>query len=279
MKKNVLTLSILILSIWHNYTIAQTPIPNYSFENWTLGEPDNWQTSNGTTTFITQVTPGHTGSYAVRGDVQDVFGFIFPPLLASEDTGFAVTQGYSTLYFFYKFNQVNGASLYVTVNFYDATNASAGFGVSSITTSASDFTLGSTEITLTGTPVRCFITATIFDLSGSPSLGNYFILDDFSFDVPIGIPSVGGSDYYIDPPVPNPATTYTTISYSIPKPSALNLKIFDLLGRQVSLIQVNNANAGENLLHLDTRDVSDGTYILVMISDFGMLQRRIVVEH
>jgi hypothetical protein len=67
-----------------------------------------------------------------RGDVLNVSGFNFPPLLASEGTGFAVTQGYSTLYFFYKFNQVNNASLYVTLNFYDATNGSAGFGVSTI---------------------------------------------------------------------------------------------------------------------------------------------------
>src|SRR5262245_53009122 len=132
MRKNIHTSLFLVLLFLTNSIIAQTPIPNYSFENWTAGEPDSWQTSNGTTTFITQVTPGHTGTYAARGDVKEVSGFNFPPLLASEGTGFTVTQGYSNLYFFYKFNQVDSSFFSVTVNFYDSSNASAGFGLTTI---------------------------------------------------------------------------------------------------------------------------------------------------
>jgi hypothetical protein len=139
--------------------------------------------------------------------------------------------------------------------------------------------LGSAAITITGTPVNCSITATILDLSGFPDTGNYFILDDFSFDVPIGIPSVASSSYFIDPPVPNPATTATTLSYTIPEPVDLDLKMYDLFGRQVKLIHIDNAVSGENQLILDSGGLNDGVYVLVLESELGMVQRRIVFEH
>jgi hypothetical protein len=64
MNQNLPVVSFLALLLICSKIWAQTPIPNYSFENWTAGEPDDWQTSNGSAIFVTQVTPGHTGTYA-----------------------------------------------------------------------------------------------------------------------------------------------------------------------------------------------------------------------
>ena len=278
MKKNFLINSVVFLLI-ATISIAQNPIPNYSFENWTGSDPDGWQTDNAIGAFITKVSPGNTGSFAARGDVQAIMGSNIPPILSSQGNGFPVTQGYSTLYFFYKFNQVGTSEILVTANFFNNDSSSAGAGVAAITTAATNFTLGSASLFITGSPVRCIIYATLVDqVTGSPAPGNYFVLDDFSFDNIIGVPSVANTNFFMDAPVPNPSSTFSSVHFSIPKPLDVDLKIYDVFGRQLKMIHAVNTIAGENLLTLDVHDLSSGTYVLVLSSEVGMLQRRLVVS-
>ncbi|MEZ4960386.1 MAG: hypothetical protein R2830_11265 [Saprospiraceae bacterium] len=51
---------------------GQNPVPNASFENWTVIDPDHWHTSNspgGNNSNVSQVSPGYAGEYALKGDI------------------------------------------------------------------------------------------------------------------------------------------------------------------------------------------------------------------
>lgn len=279
MKRNLLLIVAFLILIASNIG-AQNPIPNNGFEGWTGGDPDLWATNNSVTIFISQATPGHSGSYAARGDVQQIFGFNVPPLLISSGNGFTVSQGYSTLYFYYKFNQVGTSNLVVTANFYNNDGSDAGYGVALISNPATGFTLGTAPIIITGNPVRCIISVTIADpQAGFPQSGNYFIIDDLSFDNSIGIPSVANENYFMSLPVPDPASNNATISFNLSKPTNVELKIYDLLGKQVLVQQINSTNSGTNIIDVDVRNLNSGNYLAVLNSEFGMLQRELVIAH
>src|SRR5262245_38764590 len=108
-------------------------VPNGGFENWTAGIPDNWYTNNftGIATPITQATPAHSGSYAAKGEVVNSIAGNFPPLLSSVDSnmmGFAVTQAYADLTFYYKTSMTSTEVMSVAVIMNDAGQVTVGGG-------------------------------------------------------------------------------------------------------------------------------------------------------
>lgn len=68
-------------------------------------------------------------------------------------------------------------------------------------------------------------------------------------------------EYFISQNYPNPFNPATTIRYSIPKPSHVQLKIFDLLGREISTLVNAEKNAGEYTVQFNALQLPSGTYI------------------
>ncbi|MGE5499026.1 MAG: T9SS type A sorting domain-containing protein, partial [Syntrophothermus sp.] len=60
---------------------------------------------------------------------------------------------------------------------------------------------------------------------------------------------------------PNPFNPTTTISYSIPKHSYVELKICDVLGREVSTLVNDQKHAGEHKVQFDGSSLPSGVYI------------------
>ena len=61
---------------------------------------------------------------------------------------------------------------------------------------------------------------------------------------------------------PNPFSTKTTISYSLDQPTVISLKLFDLLGREISSLASGFTDAGKHSLSFDGSSLSNGAYIL-----------------
>jgi predicted ribosomally synthesized peptide with SipW-like signal peptide len=59
---------------------------------------------------------------------------------------------------------------------------------------------------------------------------------------------------------PNPFNPSTTIRYALPKRSAVQLKIFNILGQQVALLQNGEQEAGYHEVRFDGRNLSSGVY-------------------
>ncbi|MGE5458215.1 MAG: T9SS type A sorting domain-containing protein [Methanococcaceae archaeon] len=78
---------------------------------------------------------------------------------------------------------------------------------------------------------------------------------------------------------PNPFNPATTISYSIPERSQVELKIFDMLGREVSVLVNKEQNAGEYKVQFDASNLPSGIYIYRLQSgSFSQTKKLILLK-
>ncbi len=76
-------------------------------------------------------------------------------------------------------------------------------------------------------------------------------------EVSVDAPAV----FALHPNYPNPFNPSTTISFSLPEDSKVVLKIFDVLGREVSTLINNEIPAGEHSFVFDATGLSSGIYL------------------
>lgn len=68
------------------------------------------------------------------------------------------------------------------------------------------------------------------------------------------------AEYRLEQNCPNPFNASTTIQFALPKHSAVTLKLFDLLGREVAILMDEELQAGEYKVVFDARGLSTGVY-------------------
>jgi hypothetical protein len=81
---------------------------------------------------------------------------------------------------------------------------------------------------------------------------------------------------------PNPFTSSTTIHYSIEAPSHVKLKIFDINGSEIRMVENNYKDIGEYTVAWDATDnnnrfVSDGIYFCYIETENSIIQRTMMV--
>ncbi len=78
---------------------------------------------------------------------------------------------------------------------------------------------------------------------------------------------------------PNPFNPTTTISFNLPKASAVNLKVYDLLGREVAELLDGRLNAGEHSISFDASAFSSGMYIYrIKAGGFTSTKRMLLIK-
>jgi len=76
---------------------------------------------------------------------------------------------------------------------------------------------------------------------------------------------------------PNPFKSQTTIRYSLATPGAVNLTVYDMLGRRVETLAATPlASAGTYELNWEATNLANGTYHLVLETDEGVRSKRLV---
>jgi hypothetical protein len=88
-------------------------------------------------------------------------------------------------------------------------------------------------------------------------------------------PGTGRSSLSI---APNPLVNDATVSYSLPIPGRVSLKLYDVLGRLVRTLSCGHRPAGASSFGLRAADFPAGVYLLRLDSPDGRLTRRLVVE-
>jgi Secretion system C-terminal sorting domain len=280
MKKNLLTLICLIA---FSFIQAQN-VPNGGFESWLSGEPTSWTTDNipPLYTLISQVTPAHTGSFAVKGEVVSTIGGPLPPVLASTDTagnGFPVSQAYSTLSFYYKTSLSGTHAFIAVVSMFDALDSTIGAGGMVFTGNVNTFTLANVPIVYTGSnPVTCEIDFVVLDTvnTSSPTPGNYFIVDDVGLSglasVQENITEVNVVNVY-----PNPASQYASVQYGLSSKSDVQFQVLNMQGKIVHDVQLPQQAAGKHDMDLNVASMPAGFYILIMKTKQGITFSRLQV--
>ncbi|NNE34780.1 MAG: T9SS type A sorting domain-containing protein, partial [Rhodothermales bacterium] len=77
---------------------------------------------------------------------------------------------------------------------------------------------------------------------------------------------------------PNPFSTTTTISYTIPEESIVRIGVYDALGRRVFVSVFSTQTAGPHTFTLDGSDLSPGVYFIRLIAGGLQLSKTIVVS-
>ena len=76
---------------------------------------------------------------------------------------------------------------------------------------------------------------------------------------------------------PNPFNPATTIAFSLPEQSEIQLTVFDILGRQVSLIHQGTLQAGQHELRFDAGNIPSGTYFYRLVTPAGTFVKQMVL--
>jgi len=240
-------------------------IPNAGFENWTSGNPDNWQASNsGQFVTITQSTDAHSGSYSVKGAVLSINGFSIPPALIAQ---FPYSGRPSSLSGYYKLNSVSSDSLVITVVLYKNNNGIGG-GIFHTHVNASSFVQFNAPIVydLSGTPDSAAISISIMPAS-SPHSGSSFNIDDLSFG---GATAVNNKNinshlsFELKQNYPNPFNPSTNIQYSIGSRQFVVLKVYSILGKEIFTLVNENQPAGNYSITFNAGILPSGIYFYVI---------------
>lgn len=76
---------------------------------------------------------------------------------------------------------------------------------------------------------------------------------------------------------PNPFNSSTLIEFSLQKTTNARLKIFDMLGREISLLFDERKPPGSYKYHFDSGILTSGIYFYRLETDYGILSRRMMI--
>ena len=83
--------------------------------------------------------------------------------------------------------------------------------------------------------------------------------------------------YSLEQNYPNPFNPSTEITYTLPESGNVEIKVFDLSGRQVDVLVQEHQSAGSYRLRLDGSHMSSGIYIYTLSSGSVNLTRKMIL--
>jgi hypothetical protein len=274
MKLFTVLIAIAFIALFQSNTFSQE-IPNAGFESWTNGEPDGWYTDNnlGVGTPVTQSSQSHSGSSAAKLAVVTFFNTNFPPYIWSGTgtygEGFPVSQAYGSLTGYYQFNQVGNDIVYIDIWMKKDSNY-VGAGGIEITAGNSGYTQFVVPILIYGdTPNNAFITIGISDSSGNGvDVGTYLLVDDLAFGGAVGVndKAPAAESFQLKQNYPNPFNPSTTIEFSVPEESSVELKVYNILGVEVASLASGNYSPGDHKVRFDGENLASGIYLAKIIA-------------
>jgi hypothetical protein len=125
--------------------------------------------------------------------------------------------------------------------------------------------------------VNVLVSYTIIGVPGLPiaqTFSYYTILINQATGLPSDISQVG---FDLLQNIPNPADDYTDIAFTSPISGDFTLKIFNMIGREVSS-RVIRGMAGMNSTRVETAGFAPGVYMISIESGSGVATRRMIVS-
>ena len=76
---------------------------------------------------------------------------------------------------------------------------------------------------------------------------------------------------------PNPFNIETILQYELPQSGRIHLKIYDLLGRVVSVLKDEDARQGKYTVRWNASSLSSGVYIAVLSTPTDVIKQKLVL--
>lgn len=256
------------------FTIASNAqIPNGGFENWeSNGNPVGWWTNNapGVYTTITKSSDAFSGSWAVEGNVATVSGIGVGPAIISgvEGLGIPINFRPAAITGYYKFTSINGDYMQVQADFLKSGVGGVGVGAANLNPAAS-YTQFSIDINyITGDmPDTVLIAVFIVGNGGFPNVGSKMFVDDLVWGNSSDVKELGNEIpdvFALMQNYPNPFNPSTTIRYAIPEESFTSIKVYDMLGNEVSTLVNEEQSAGIYETDFNSDGLSSGMYFYTL---------------
>jgi Secretion system C-terminal sorting domain len=273
---------------------AFAQIPNAGFENWTLGNPDGWYADNVPVATVTPSSTVHSGSSALRGDVLTFYTNIMPPSIQTgqDARGFAYSQRPVSITGYYQFFPAasSGDRFYVDAVLYKGGVDGIGVAVGAVAISAaaSSYTQFSATFNYqtTDIPDTCVIQISIVGpgtgTQAIPHAGSYYLLDDLAFS---GSTDVKNQQSFVPVQMslkqnyPNPFNPSTKISYSLSKSSFVKLRVYNVLGKEITTLVNGFQSAGNHSAQFFASDFSSGVYFYRLDAEgFTAMKQMLLVK-
>ncbi len=266
---------------------AMGQIPNSGFENW-VSDPDTnlnpvgWQTTNSYPMVnVERVSPGAQGLYAMKVKTVNV-GIVFPGV-AMLHIPYSFSGRPTQFSAWIRSTMVGGDIGYIILGLLkgDSIVASVDSCTFKVDTSYSQFTLRQFRIAnqsnLTPDSLVLFVAAGL----GTGHVGTELIIDEIAFNSG-GATEVKLSDmlphgFGLSQNFPNPFNPSTIIRYQVAAHGHVTLKIFDLLGREVTTLVDETRSPGEHAVSWDAGDAASGVYIYRLQSGSFVESKKLVV--
>ena len=262
--------------------VTEAQIPNAGFETWGSGNPADWATSNAPPAIVnvTQTADHHSGTSAAQGAVVSVAGFPIPPALisGSSDNGFPINFRPAALHGFYKFTPVGGDSFVVSLGLarLGAEIGGGTFRVSATTSQWREFVAN--IIYQTGDIPDTVVIGMAIPLPGH--VGSTFEVDDLSFGpaTDVTLPALDRpTSFELQQNYPNPFNPATTIAYRLPEQSHVTLKVYDVLGNEITTLVDDLQEAGDKSVRLDANSLASGVYFYKLQAGSHVASKRLLL--
>jgi hypothetical protein len=125
----------------------------------------------------------------------------------------------------------------------------------------------------TVSPGRWWYRLKMIDLDGSFSTSEPTSVDVLAESEKATLPA----NYFLLQNYPNPFNPTTVVSYQLPVTSRVRLTVFDLLGREISVLVDEVKPAGLNSIRFSAADLTSGAYIYRLQTSSAVATRRMVL--
>ncbi|MES2593546.1 MAG: T9SS type A sorting domain-containing protein [Bacteroidota bacterium] len=270
MKKNLIPILALVSTLYSIKTTAQTIVNNGGFEQWTVGHPNSWTSSNFLD--ITQTTDKNGGTYAAK--LSDATGDNHSYLTTTSLLAAGEHPTYASCYFkFGNFIQGNYAmisiSLINTSLQQEAVVASQTINTNVTTYTPLVFSFSPAYTSYVPDPTSIKIEIVFYGYG----TGSEFFVDDFGYEANTATSIIDESFKSSFDIYPNPSNGKFIVSNES-STEITSIEIFNLLGERVSAVSGGMNKEQE----IDMSKKGKGSYFVRIYTKTSVYSRAIVVQ-
>jgi hypothetical protein len=162
---------------------------------------------------------------------------------------------------YYQFHPTGSDVEFSVYAYYFGGGLLLGSGYVNIENAATSYTQFSFDVWLSDTPDSLLLQLELIggDLA---NIGSYVLVDQLSLSGASAVEQISGlpANFNLSQNYPNPFNPSTTIEFSIPEESFVELKVFDVLGNEVALLANDSYPAGTYRTDFSNTNLTSGTY-------------------